>query len=67
MQTRKSENLTPRELKAIKAALTGYGSKAEVCRKTGISRQTLCNVIASGTGLFENVSALRSFFKLPSL
>jgi hypothetical protein len=58
MQTRKVEKIESAKLAQLRKALSGYGSKAALCREHKINRQTLDNILKTGKGLSENVSKL---------
>lgn len=60
--TRKAKKVSKANLTNWKKALEPYGAKAELSRKTGISVQTLRNILDTGSGLVENVEKIEAFF-----
>jgi hypothetical protein len=59
---RKSKTLEAHEAARIQKRLRVYGSKRELSRATGLSVQTIYNILKKRSGLVESVEAIQRYF-----
>jgi hypothetical protein len=59
--TRLSKHLTKHELSLLKKALKPYGAKTELSRATGLSVQTIFNIMKKRRGLAESIDAILNY------
>ena len=63
MQSRKSMIIPKGVLARWRKAINPYGTKADLHRQTGVSVQTIRNILRTGCGLEQNVIAMRGYFE----
>jgi hypothetical protein len=63
--TTKREKLSAKERARLKRAFRKHGSKTDFEKATGISRQTLINVLKNGSGLRKTLDKIREYISNP--